>query len=400
MPHGLAQFPGGTEESAIPIVNLKLPHEALRDEIEAAMRRVLERQSYILGTEVQELENSLAERHDCPFGIGCASGSDALLLALLALGVSSGDTVLVPAFSFFATAGAVARIGAKPHFVDIDPRTFNMSPSSAEEAIGSLKGTGSAKAFLPVHLYGQCADMGALLALAQRHNAPVVEDAAQAVLARFGERPAGSMGECGCFSFFPTKNLGAYGDGGMILTRDVNLAERLRLLRNHGMVEKHIHSCLGINSRLDTLQAAILLVKLAHLERWTELRREKAAFYRAAFLESELADHKAARPVAERPVLLPYEAPGNYHVYHQFTLRVLRRDELAQHLTARGIGAAVHYPLPLHEQEVFARAGFRGQNCPESERAAQEVLSIPVYPELTEEQQWRVVSEIKRFYFS
>ena len=387
-------------EPEIPIVNLKLPHEAFREEIEAAIRRVLDRQSYILGAEVQELERAVAERHNCPFGIGCASGSDALLLALLALGVGPGDTVLVPAFSFFATAGSVARLGARPFFVDIDPRTFNMNPRAVAEALQSQKDRGSVKAILPVHLFGQCADMDSLLALAHRHNLYVIEDAAQAILARSGQRPAGSLGTCGCFSFFPTKNLGAYGDGGMILTRDAALAERLRLLRNHGAVEKHIHSCLGINSRLDTLQAAILLLKLAQLGRWTELRREKASFYRTAFSESGFSEPKAADPTREYPVVLPYEAPENYHVFHQFTLRVSQRNALAQHLAAHGIGTAVHYPLPLHLQAAFAYVGFHRGSCPESERAAQEVLSIPIYPELTEEQQSRVVREIKSFYFS
>ena len=387
-------------EPEIPIVNLKLPHEALREEIESAIRRILDRQSYILGAEVQELEGAVAERHNCAFGIGCASGSDALLLALLALGVGPGDTVLVPAFSFFATAGSVTRMGAKPLFVDIDPRTFNMNPRAVEKALPAQKDNGSVKAILPVHLFGQCADMDSLLALAHRHNLYVVEDAAQAILARSGQRPAGSLGACGCFSFFPTKNLGAYGDGGMILTQDAALAERLRLLRDHGAVQKHIHSCLGINSRLDTLQAAILLVKLAQLGRWTELRRKKASFYRTAFLESGLSDRTATYPTNECPVVLPYEAPGNYHVFHQFTLRIKQRDELAQHLAAQGIGTAVHYPLPLHLQEAFAYLGFRRGSCPESERAAQDVLSIPIYPELSEEQQSRVVREIKSFYIS
>ncbi|MBI1956032.1 MAG: DegT/DnrJ/EryC1/StrS family aminotransferase, partial [Acidobacteria bacterium] len=228
----------------------------------------------------------------------------------------------------------------------------------------------------------------------------LVEDAAQAILARSGQRPAGSLGTCGCFSFFPTKNLGAYGDGGMILSQDAALAERLRLLRNHGAVEKHIHSCLGINSRLDTLQAAILLIKLAQLGRWTEFRREKASFYRTAFWESGLSDPTATYPTNECPVVLPYEAPENYHVFNQFTLRVSQRNELSQHLATQSIGTAVHYPLPLHRQEAFAYLGFHRGSCPESERAAQEVLSIPIYPELTEEQQSRVVREIKSFYFS
>ena len=421
----------------IPAINLKLQYEAIREETHAAIRRVLERQDFILGPEVSELEQAVARRHDCAYGIGCASGSDALLLSLLALGIGPGDAVLVPAFSFFSPAGSVARTGARPVFVDIDPRTFNLAPSAVEAALRGGQIQGMPKAMIPVHLYGQCAAMDSLLELAARHHLSIIEDAAQAIAARYRNRAAGAMGLCGCFSFYPTKNLGAWGDGGMITTNDAALAERLRLLRNHGSVDsaspstlvqggpfdsaqdgerqsnrepqpnrspradRYRHACLGINSRLDTLQAAILLVKLKYLDKWTAERRKKAAFYRAAFLDAGLSDPAAIYPSRAAPVVLPYTSPEAEHVYHQFTLRVERRDELAAYLSERGIETAIYYPAPLHLQPAFASAssslGGRRGDCPESERAAQEVLSIPLYPELTDEQQSRVVEEIKKF---
>lgn len=380
----------------IPATNLKFQYEAIREEMDAAIRRVLERQDFILGPEVSELEQAVARRHDCAYGIGCASGSDALLLSLLALGIGPGDAAVVPAFSFFATAGSVARTGARPLFADIDPRTFNLAPGAVETALQRGHAQGVPKAILPVHLYGQCAAMDSLLNLAAEHDLEVIEDAAQAIAARYRNRAAGSMGVCGCFSFYPTKNIGAWGDAGMITTNDAALAERLRLLRNHGSAERYRHTSLGFNSRLDTLQAAILLVKLSHLDEWTAQRNKKAAFYRAAFLEAGLSDPAAIYPSPAAPVVLPYSSPEADHVYHQFTLRVERRDELASYLAARGIETAIYYPTPLHLQPAFASLGGRPGDCPESERAAQEVLSIPLYPELTEEQQSRVVQEIKK----
>jgi len=406
----------------IPAINLKLQYEAIREEADAAIRRVLERQDFILGPEVSALEQAVARRHDCAYGIGCASGSDALLLSLLALGIGPGDAVLVPAFSFFSTAGSVARTGARPVFVDIDPRTFNLAPSAVEAILRGGQIQGVPKAMIPVHLYGQCAAMDSLSDLAAKHDLEVIEDAAQAIAARYRGRAAGAMGVFGCFSFYPTKNLGAWGDGGMITTNDAALAERLRLLRNHGAVDsaspstlaqggepqpnrspradRYRHACLGFNSRLDTLQAAILLVKLKYLDEWTAQRNKRAAFYRAAFLDAGLSDPAAIYPSRAAPVVLPYTSPEADHVYHQFTLRAERRDELASYLSERGIETAIYYPLPLHLQPAFASAssslGGRMGDCPESERAAQEVLSIPLYPELTDEQQARVVEEIKK----
>ena len=387
-------------EPTIPSVNLRLQFESVREEIDVSIRQVLERQSFILGPEVQELEQAVARAQDCSYAVGCASGSDALLLSLMALGIGPGDPVLVPAFTFFSTASSVVRAGATPVFVDIDPRTFNISPEAVRQALASHNTGKTIRAVIPVHLYGQCSGMDALSEMAKQYDLHIIEDAAQAILARYGRRAAGSMGDCGCFSFYPTKNLGGAGDGGMITTNDTSLAERLRALRDHGSVKKYAHACLGINSRLDTLQAVVLIVKLRHLEKWTELRRKRALFYRAAFSDTGLSHPSAAYPTREAPVVLPYVAPDAGHVYHQFTVRALRRDELARHLAAKGIESAVYYPIPLHLQEAFSYLGGQPGSCPESERAADEVLSLPLYPEITEEQQTWVVEEIKRFYSS
>jgi len=384
--------------ATIPAVALKSQYESIRGEIEAALRNLLERQSFILGPEVRELEQLVAQKHGCAHAIGCASGSDALLLSLLALGVGPGDQVIVPAFTFFATAGSVARLGARPLIVDVEPRTFNISPQAVEQALQRSKANGPIKAIIPVHLYGQCADMDALSELAKQHHLYIVEDAAQAILARYREQAAGSMGHCGAFSFFPTKNLGGYGDGGMITTNDSALAERLRSLRVHGATKKYFHTELGLNSRLDNLQAAILLVKARHLDQWTEARRTKAEFYRTAFQLAGLSDSTAAVPTQQRPIVLPYLAPHRTHVYHQFTVRAYRRDELSQSLAQRGIETAVYYPVPLHMQPAFSYLGDLAGQCPESECAANEVLSLPIYPEITEQQQTCVVEEMKRFY--
>ncbi|MBI4463541.1 MAG: DegT/DnrJ/EryC1/StrS family aminotransferase [Acidobacteria bacterium] len=387
-------------ECRVPVVHLKAQYQTIREEVEAAVRQVLEHQAFILGPEVEELEQVITQRHGCRYGVACASGSDALLLSLMALGIGPGDSVMVPAFTFFATASSAARLGVKPLFVDIDPRTFTLSPAAAEAVLHSGKSNDRIKAMIPVHLYGQCADMDPLLELARKHGLVVMEDAAQAILAQYRQRAAGSMGACGCFSFFPTKNLGGYGDGGMITTSDVLLAERLRQLRVHGAENKQTFAQVGINSRLDTLQAAILLVKMRHLEEWTEARRQKAVSYRKALEESGLCDPSAVYPTRDHPVVLPYEMPSGRHVYHQFTVRALRREELAEHLAGKGIETAVYYPVPLHRQPAFAGEASRAADCPESERAAKEVLSLPLYPELTEAQQGQVVQEIRSFYAS
>ncbi|MBI3933928.1 MAG: DegT/DnrJ/EryC1/StrS family aminotransferase [Acidobacteria bacterium] len=383
-------------ELAIPAVNLRLQYEAIRGEVEEAVRRVFERQNFILGAEVAELEREMARRHDCAHAVGCASGSDALLLSLMALGVRPGDAVLVPAFTFFATASAVALLRAQPIFVDIDPRTFNISPVAVEQALRENHDS-RVKALIPVHLYGQCADMDALTRVATKHSLTLIEDAAQAVLARHQGQAAGSLGRAGCFSFYPTKNLSAAGDGGMITTNDAALAERLRVLRNHGSADKVRFPLLGINSRLDTLQAAVLLVKLRHLENWTRLRNQKAEFYRRALSEAGLVSSGERYPCQQAPLVLPYHTPEADHVYHQFTVRAYERDKLAAHLEAIGIGTAVYYPVPLHRQPAFAHLTATAA-CPEAERAAAEVLCLPMYPELTESQQTYVVEKVQKFY--
>ena len=385
-------------ELTIPAVNLKLQYETIREEVEAAVRRVFERQDFILGAEVAELEREMARRHDCSHAIGCASGSDALLLSLMALGIGPGDAVLVPAFTFFSTAGSVALLGARPVFTDIDPRTFNLSSATVEQALHENR-SWRVKAIIPVHLYGQCAEMDGLMALAAMNSFAVIEDAAQAVLARHRGRAAGSIGQAGCFSFYPTKNLSAAGDGGMITTNDAAFAEQLRLLRNHGSADKQFFPVLGMNSRLDTLQAAVLLVKLRRLEDWTRLRKQKAEFYRQSFSGIGLAVSIEPYPSKEYPIVLPYEAQEAEHVYHQFTVRAYDRDKLSAHLDAKGIGTAVYYPVPLHRQPAFAALKPVAQ-CPQADRAAAEALSLPMYPELTEAQQAFVVEQVRAFYRS
>lgn len=380
----------------IPAVSLKLQYESIREEVQAAVQRVFERNDFVLGAEVAELEQEMARQHDCSHAIGCASGSDALLLSLMALGIGAGDAVLVPSLTFFATASSVARLGARPLFADIDPRSFNLSPAALEQVLRENRSS-RVKAIIPVHLYGQCADMRAIMDFAAENGLPVIEDSAQAVLARYRGQAAGSIGRAGCFSFYPSKNLGGAGDGGMITTNDPELAERLRLLRNHGSADKLLFPLLGMNSRLDTLQAAVLLVKLRHLEAWTCRRRQKADYYRQAFTGTELVSPQERYPTRQAPIVLPYHAPEAEHVYHQFTVRAYARDKLAAHLEANGVGTAIYYPVPLHHQPAFASLGAAAV-CPEAERAAVEVLSLPMYPELTSSQQSYIVEQVCSFY--
>ena len=380
----------------IPAVSLKLQYESIREEVQAAVWRVFERHDFVLGAEVAQLEQEMARRHDCSHAIGCASGSDALLLSLMALGIGPGDAVLVPSLTFFATASSVARLGATPVFVDIEPRTFNISPAAVEQVLRDNVAP-RVKALIPVHLYGQCTDMGPIMDFADENGLTVIEDSAQSVLARYRGQAAGSIGRTGCFSFYPSKNLSGAGDGGMITTNDSELAERLRLLRNHGSADKLLFPLLGMNSRLDTLQAAVLLVKLRHLDDWTRQRRQKAEFYRQAFAGTDLISPHERYPVKQAPIVLPYHAPEAEHVYHQFTVRAYERDKLAAHLEANEVGTAIYYPVPLHRQPAFASLGASAV-CPEAERAASEVLSLPLYPELTESQQSYVVEQIDSFY--
>lgn len=370
----------------IPILDLTRQYKAIKPEIDEAIRRVVESGRFILGPEVEAFERELAEFCGVKHAIGVASGTDALYLALRALGIGPGDGVVVPSFTFFATAGVVANVGATPIFCDIEPKTFNIDPESVRAI---LKGCYNCKprAIIPVHLYGQMADMDAIMAIAQAYDLYVIEDAAQAIGAEYKGRKAGSIGHIGCLSFFPTKNLGAYGDGGMVLTNDDELAERVRMLRVHGSKPKYYHHMVGTNSRLDALQAAILRAKLPHLEEWTRARQELASRY-DKFLHGL------------EGIEIPYRAQDRTHIFHQYTIRVLngKRDALRAYLAQRGIGTEVYYPLPLHLQPCFRHLGYKEGDLPESEKASHEVLSLPMFPELTEEEQCYVIHCIQEFF--
>ena len=367
----------------VPLLDLQAQYASLRDEVRPAIERVLESQRFVLGDEVRRLESSIADYCHTKHAVGCASGSDALLLALMALDVKSGDEIITTPFSFFATASCVARLGARPVFVDIDPATYNIDVSQVADAI-----TSRTKAIMPVHIYGQCADIDPLLALGERHGIPIVEDAAQAIGATDRGRPAGSMGALGCFSFYPTKNLGGAGDGGIVITNDEQLAQRLRRLRAHGGITEYQHTEVGINSRLDELQAAVLNVKLSRLDAWSNERAQRAALYTQLLNEADLS-FAVATPVVR---------PDCRHIFHQYVIRVPRyRDALMDHLRERGVGTKVYYPIPLHRQECFAYLGYKEGAFPEAERAAAETFALPAYPELSEEQQVYVVDSIKSF---
>jgi len=372
----------------IPLIDLVAQYGPLRDEIQAAMDRVVGAQQFILGPEVQELEQAVADYLDVPHAVGCASGTDALLLPLKALGPEPGDEVIVPAFTFFATAGAVWNAGFRPVFCDIDPVTFNVTAETLEAVW-----TDRTRAVVPVHLFGQMAPMEEIVALARDGGAVVVEDAAQAIGAkqRLGTGPdapqlmAGAVGDAGAFSFFPTKNLGGFGDGGLVSATDGELAEAVAKLRVHGGRQMYHHEMVGTNSRLDTLQAAVLLVKLRHLDGWAEARRENACRYHGALDDVD-------------GVTLPETLPGNHHVYNQYTIRARDRDGLREHLQGKGIGSGVYYPVPLHLQPCFAELGGKEGRFPESEQACREVLSLPVFPELGEERLARVAGAVREFY--
>ena len=367
----------------IPLINLKAQFTPLRAEMLAALQRILDSQQFVLGPEVKALEDELARYSNTQHAIGCASGSDALLLALMALNVKEGDEVITASFTFFATGSAIARVGARPIFVDIDPRTYTMDPKLVEAAI-----TPRTRAIIPVHMYGQCVDMDTLLEIGERHGIPIVEDAAQAIGAEDRGRRAGSVGRIGCFSFYPTKNLGAAGDAGMLTTNDDSLAERLRTLRVHGGLTEYIHSEVGINSRLDAFQAAVLRVKLPHLDDWAQSRREKAERYYELFADAEFP--------AE--VITPLTRSNAKHVFHLYVVRVPdHREALMAHLARCGIGTKVYYPVPLHLQECFRYLGYQKGDFPETERAALETFALPAYPEMSDEEQKYVVDCFRSF---
>ncbi len=367
----------------VPLLDLTQQNTALRPEIESALGRVLDTNAFILGGEVKALEEELAEYCGTKYAIGCASGSDALLLALMAVGVGAGDEVITTPYSFFATVSAIARLGARPVFVDIDPATYNLDVSQVEAAI-----TERTKAIQPVHLYGQCADMTALNPLMKKYQIPIVEDAAQAIGAEENGVRSGAMSDVGCFSFYPSKNLGGMGDGGFMTTNDAEIARKLFALRVHGSEERYHHKWVGLNSRLDGFQGAVLRVKLPHLDSWSNKRKENADSYRELFTDAGLTEQ----------IELPSERENCRHIYNQFVIRVPgARDELRTFLTEADIGTDIYYPVPLHMQECFEYLGYREGQFPESERAARESLALPIFPELKIEQQEFVVKKIGEF---
>ena len=368
----------------VPLLDLKEQNQNLRPEIEAALARVLDTNAFILGGEVAALEEELAAYCRVRHAIACASGSDAILLALMAMDVGPGDEVITTPYSFFATVSSITRLGATPVFVDIDPVTYNIDVLQIEAKI-----TERTKAIEPVHLYGQCADMAALDSISEKHGIPVVEDAAQAIGAEENGTRAGAMSAVGCFSFYPSKNLGGMGDGGFVTTNDDVIARKLQALRVHGSEEKYYHKYIGLNSRLDGFQGAVLRVKLPHLDAWTDKRRENAANYQTLFTDRGLTEE----------ITLPHEPENGRHIYNQYVIRVPnRRDELKTYLTKNEIGTDIYYPVPLHLQECFAYLGYSLGDMPESERAAAETLALPIFPEMTAGQQEYVAETIAGFF--
>jgi len=363
----------------IPVLDLKAQYHSIREEMDAAVMGVVESGHFILGPNVKALEKEVSRFLDCDYGIGVASGTDSLRLAMDALEIGPGDEVITTPFTFIATANTVSRAGATPVFVDIDPRTFNMDVRLIEKAI-----TDRTKAILPVHLFGQLSEMDLLMELAARCGLPVIEDSAQAIGATYRGQQSCSFGIIGCLSFYPTKNLGAYGDAGMAVTCSSDMADRLDLLRRHGGRVKYHHERVGYNSRLDEIQAAVLRVKLRHLTEWNEGRRWVAALY----------DER----LAGLPITTPYAAPECHHVYHQYTIRAPRRDELRAYLGEQGIGTMIYYPVPLHRQEIYEHLGLGQGSYPQAEQAARDVLALPIYPELTGELVAEIAAAIGRFY--
>jgi dTDP-4-amino-4,6-dideoxygalactose transaminase len=392
----------------VPLLDLREQYRALAEPIQAALDAVLKSQRFILGPQVEAFEKAIRNYCDAPYAIGVSSGTDALLAVLMALGIGRGDAVVTPPYTFFATAGCIARTGAKPLFVDIGPETYNISPSAIQEYIekncqtdlnGELKARSGEKvrAIIPVHLFGLCCEMDAIHQISERYQLDVIEDAAQAIGAEYPfagrTTKAGTMGEVGFFSFYPSKNLGAAGDAGMIICRDTELAKKLCIFRDHGMDPRYFHRVIGGNFRLDEIQAAILAVKLPHLESWSAARRDAADFYRAEFERTGLVK-KVVLPAE------PYRNRGltNHHIYHQYVIRTPRRDALREHLAKREIDTAIYYPLGLHEQKAFSYLGYKKGDFPETERATRETLALPIYPEITHEAQRYLVNAIVEFF--
>lgn len=367
----------------IPLLDLHAQFRSIESEIRAAMDRVLESQHFILGPEVNALEKEIAAYARCQYAIGVTSGSDALLVALMVLGVGPGDEVVTSPHTFFATVGAISRLGAKPVFADIELDSYNLDPKKIERVL-----TPKTRALIPVDLFGQAADMGPMMKLCTDRKIPIIEDAAQAIGTEYQGKRIGSLGAIGCFSFFPSKNLGGFGDGGMVTSNDPTLAEKLKIFRAHGSKPKYFHKYVGGNFRLDALQAAVLRVKLKYLDQWTSARQRNADRY----------DRLLANGKLEEFVTPPWRRPGDRHIFNQYVIRVKKRDELRKHLSDHGIQTEIYYPLPMHMQECFAYLGYKRGDFPLAERAADETFAIPVYPELTESQQARVIETIQAFY--
>ncbi len=377
---------------AVPLLDLHRQYKEIKDEILAAIERVCASQQFVLGAEVETLEREIAAYTSVTAAVGCASGTDALWLALAAAGVGPGDFVITTAFSFFASASAIARAGAKPVLLDVDPETLNLDATLVRAKL-QRGGSYKVRAILPVHLYGQCADMNALQTIANEFNLPIIEDAAQAIGAKWDGKPAGSLGVAAAFSFYPTKNLSAYGDAGLVTTSDPDVAEHMRRLRNHGSPQRYYHDEFGWNARMDGIQAAVLRVKMRHIDSWNESRRQIASNYDRLLQEAGLMSAKPGTPIRSLTV-----SSHAHHVFHQYVVRADRRDELRKFLADRKIGTEVYYPVPLHLQECFIYLGYREGDLPESELAAREVLALPMFPELTEDEQRRVVESISDFY--
>jgi dTDP-4-amino-4,6-dideoxygalactose transaminase len=368
----------------VPLLDLNAQHQTIRDEVLAEVTRVIDSQKFILGDDVKALEQDIAAYCSTKHAIGCASGSDALLLALMALGIGPGDKVITTPYTFFATVGSIVRLGATPVFADVEPDTFNLDPVRVADALAQHP---EVRAIMPVHLFGACADMDPLCSLAAEKGITIIEDAAQAIGSEYDNRRAGCLGQIGCFSFFPSKNLGAFGDGGILTANDDDLAGRLRALRVHGTKKKYYHEWVGVNSRLDSLQAAVLRVKLRHLDSWTNGRQRNADLYRRYIREMDI-------PILT-PVVKPYQSR---HIYNQFVIMGQRRNELQAFLKEQGIGTEVYYPLPMHLQACFSNLGYRAGDFPISERLANESLALPVYPELASEDIEYVCQMLKQFY--
>jgi len=374
----------------VPLLDLRLQYAPLKAQILAEIEAVADSQALILGPKTEQLEKAVAAYCGAAHAIGVSSGTDAQLVLLMALGIGPGDRIITTPYTFFATASCIARLGATPVFVDIDPATYNIDIAKLAEA---LNRENNVRAIIPVHLYGQCADMAAIVELGKTHGVPVLEDAAQALGAQHPLGGAGAIGEAGWFSFYPTKNLGAFGDAGMVVCRDAALAAKIRALRNHGMEVRYYHKWVGGNFRIDAIQSAVLGVKLPHLDSWSAGRRARAAYYRAAF-----ARHGLLEKVTLPAEVYADSGLANHHIYNQFIIRVAQRDALRAHLTQAGIGSEIYYPLSLHQQECFRDLGYKEGDFPESERAAKETLALPIFPELTDAQQEYVVEQIAAFY--